>query len=311
MNARVELAGLQPKRYMLDNECSKDLRLAFTKHNIAFQLERPHLHRANAAERAIQTFKAHLKAGLASLDPDFPVKEWDRLIVQAEITLNLLRSSRINPKLSAYAYSFGQFNYNKTPMVPPGTKVVAHLKPDVRSTWSANGEEGWTVGPSMHHYRCIKCYFPITRSERNVDTVTFFPKQIPFPKVTIDDFLRQAATDIVSILAAPPSATSFSLQAGDPIRNALLEIANTLNRADKLPLLPLPHGDHNPPRVDNNRWNTSYQNYWINLLHLIITRYKPGANDIDHLRPMIITLGQDQDHLQCSLYLLQVQILNI
>ena len=31
------------------------------------------------------------------------VAEWDRLLFQAELTLNLLRSSRVNPKLSAYA----------------------------------------------------------------------------------------------------------------------------------------------------------------------------------------------------------------
>ena len=41
------------------------------------------MHRANAAERAIQTFKNNLKAGLASVDPAFPVAEWDRLLQQA------------------------------------------------------------------------------------------------------------------------------------------------------------------------------------------------------------------------------------
>ena len=56
---------------MFDNECSDELRRAFRKSDIAFQLERPHLHRANSTERAIQTFKAHSKAGLASLDLDF------------------------------------------------------------------------------------------------------------------------------------------------------------------------------------------------------------------------------------------------
>ena len=60
------------KKYTLDNEYSNDLRSAFTKHNISFQLERTHFHRANDAERAIQTFKTHLKARLASLDPNFP-----------------------------------------------------------------------------------------------------------------------------------------------------------------------------------------------------------------------------------------------
>ena len=80
--------------------------------------------------------KAHFKAGLATIDSNLPIREWDRLIKQAEITLNLLRSSRANPKLSAYTYLFGQFDYNKTPIVPPGTRVLVHDKSDKRSTWA-------------------------------------------------------------------------------------------------------------------------------------------------------------------------------
>ena len=115
---------------MLDNECSNELKGAFTKNDVKFQTERPHIYRANAVERAIQTFKAHLKAGLASLDPKFSVTQCDILINQAELTLNLLRASRINPKLSAYAYLFGKFDYNLSPLVPPGTNVLVHLKLD-------------------------------------------------------------------------------------------------------------------------------------------------------------------------------------
>ena len=144
--------------YVLDNECSAEIKSAFDKYNVAFQRDKPYLHRANAAERAIQTFKNHMKAVLASLDPKFPVREWDRLLPQIELTLNLLRASRINPKLSAYAILHGQFDYNKTPLVPMGTKVVAHLKPEIRNSWSANGEEGWTIGPSFEHCRCTKCF---------------------------------------------------------------------------------------------------------------------------------------------------------
>ena len=73
-----------------------------------------------------------------------------------EATLNLLRSSRANPRLSAYAALHGQFDYNLTPLVPMGTKIVAHLKPDARFTWALNGEEGWTVGFSPEHYHHIK-----------------------------------------------------------------------------------------------------------------------------------------------------------
>ena len=76
---------------------------AFEKHNIDFQLVPPHQHRRNAAERAIMTFKNHLLAGLATCDPSFTIREWDRILDQCELTLNLLRNSRVNPNLSAWA----------------------------------------------------------------------------------------------------------------------------------------------------------------------------------------------------------------
>ena len=103
----------------------------------------------------------------------------------------------------------------------------------------------------MEHYRCVKCYFPQKKATRDVDTVTFFPTSVPFPKVNLDDFLRQAASDIVSLLQHPPSTTTPSLQAGDSIQNALLQLATILNRNDKLPspILQTPSILHSPPRV--------------------------------------------------------------
>ena len=80
---------------------------AFNNKKVVYQLVPPHHHRNNLAERAIQTWKNHFKAGLATVDPNFPLSEWDRSIDQANITLNLLRVSRSNPRLSAYAYPFG------------------------------------------------------------------------------------------------------------------------------------------------------------------------------------------------------------
>ena len=68
--------------------------------------------------------------GLTSVDPSFPITQWDRLLQQAELTLNLLRKCRVNPNLSAYAYIFGNFDFNKTPLAPPGTKVAVYVKPE-------------------------------------------------------------------------------------------------------------------------------------------------------------------------------------
>ena len=85
------------------NKASNHLKAALLKQDISHQLVMSHCHRVNLSEISIQTFKNHLKAGLATTDPDYPTTEWDILIPQAEVTLNLLRATRVNPRLSAYA----------------------------------------------------------------------------------------------------------------------------------------------------------------------------------------------------------------
>ena len=117
---------------------------------------------------------------------------------------------------------------------------MTHIKPNNRGTWELNGEVGWYVGPSMRHYRCVKCYFPRTKTDRDCDKVTFFPTSVPFPQVKLVDFLKHAATDIITILTSPLSTATPSLQAGDPVRKALLTLATQLNRIDKLPALQKP-----------------------------------------------------------------------
>ena len=80
--------------------------------NVTFELVPPHQHRRNAAERAIRTYKNHVLAGLATCDLAFLISKWDRILPQATLTLNLLRSSRVNPELSAHTYIFGNFDFN-------------------------------------------------------------------------------------------------------------------------------------------------------------------------------------------------------
>jgi hypothetical protein len=160
LHTRLQSNGYAPTLHILDNECSEELKKAFKKYNVDFQRVPPHSHRRNAAERAIQTWKNHFCSGLATCDPKFPLAEWDLLVPQADITLNLLRSSRGQPKLSAYACLNGSFDFNKTPLAPPGTQVVVHTTPELRTNMAPHGVDGWYVGPSAEHYRCYKCYIP-------------------------------------------------------------------------------------------------------------------------------------------------------
>ena len=70
------------------------------------------------------------------MNPNFPMHLWDKTIPQAELTLNLLRQSRLNPKLSAWKQLHGRYDFNSTPIAPPGIKVKAHVQPIQRQTWA-------------------------------------------------------------------------------------------------------------------------------------------------------------------------------
>jgi hypothetical protein len=224
--------GHAPNLHILDNECSQELKDSFLKYIIAFQRVLPKEHRANAAERAIRTFKNHSISTLCTVDSHFPLSEWDRLLPQAILTLNLLRSSRMHPSLSAHASLFGHYDFNRVPLAPPGTKVVGHVASEGRTTFGEHGKVGWYIGPSPEHYRCYKCYFPDTMAEGDVLTVDFFPEKIPFPTFTTADYLKQTAEDMLHLLQTPrTTSTPPTLAFGSPILNSYEVFAEILQRA--------------------------------------------------------------------------------
>jgi hypothetical protein len=132
--------GFKPKLQTLANEALAALKHFFTTNDVEYQLVPPHCYRRNAAGRAVRTFKEHFVARLSSVDPTFPLHLWDRLLPQAEITLNLLRTSRLHPHFSAAAHFHGLVDYNKTSFAPPGCKIIAHEKPEKRRTWAPHGQ---------------------------------------------------------------------------------------------------------------------------------------------------------------------------
>ena len=95
---------------------------------------------------------------------------------------------------------FGNYDFNKHPLAPPGTKVIIHSNLDQRKSWEFHGEKRFYVGPAFNHYRCVRCFVPKTQKERITDTVVFLPKVIPIPNATIDDHLRRTADDLIHLL---------------------------------------------------------------------------------------------------------------
>ena len=211
--------GFKPKLQKLDNEASTMLKEYMEKESIDFQLTSVGIHRRNKVERAIQTFENHFVAGLCSVDPTFPLHLWDKLIPQAVITLNLLRPSRINPKLSAYAQLHGPFDYNRTPLASPRIQLPVHVRPEDRKSWDPHAVEAFYVDPAMNHYRCRLAWIKQTGKVRVVQQVKWLPHGFRMPNTSRDALIIAAANDLTAALKStddnpllPPMGTQTKQQ---------------------------------------------------------------------------------------------------
>jgi hypothetical protein len=130
---RMKAHGLSVNLQVLDNEASATYIDCITnKWKCKHQKVPPDIHQRNIAKHMIRTFKAHLLSMLTGVDPRFPGTRWDLLLHQAEITLNLLCTSQINPTKSTWELMCGPFNYDATPFGSPGCCIIMHSKGTTR-----------------------------------------------------------------------------------------------------------------------------------------------------------------------------------
>ena len=129
--AQLEAVGIKPKMNIMDNEASRAIKTWLTKENTAYQTVAPGDggHRNNRAERAIQTGSKHIVSTIATTDPDFPIRYWCYGIEQMKMTINMLRKTHVNLKISAFMYLHGQFSYDAVPVLPFGWKMVCFEDP--------------------------------------------------------------------------------------------------------------------------------------------------------------------------------------
>ena len=127
-------SGFKARLIKMDNEVSKRMIRRIEDDKLEYQLVSPGDHRLNPCERAIQDFKNHFISMLYGADDDFPKNRWDLLLDQAEITLNMRRTSNVNPKVSAYTLINGIYNFNKNPLSPAGFKTIVHDRSDERAS---------------------------------------------------------------------------------------------------------------------------------------------------------------------------------
>ena len=105
---------------------------------------------------------------------------------------------------------------------------VHHFHPGKRASWDFHGEQGWYIGPSTDHYRCITCYIPKSHKERINDTTPSIPSNIPIPQASLNDHLLKTSDDLVHLLHR--NEAQFTPNAPLMIKSVLLDIAKILHR---------------------------------------------------------------------------------
>jgi len=171
--------------------------------NVDYQLVPPPIHQHNAAERTIHTFKNHFIAGLCSTNKNFPIHLWDCLLPQAELTLNLLCGSCLNPWLSVWAQLFGPVDFNCTPIAPPGTCIIIHKKQNMRHSWAPHGINGWYLSPTLNSYQCYTVWATDTQAQCIANTIVWLPSKIPMPMASSTDYIKAGIANIAHALQFP------------------------------------------------------------------------------------------------------------
>ena len=154
--------GFKPTFNIIDNVASKAIRAYFESANIGIQLVETHNHQVNAAERAVQTYKNLFISGLCTCDKKNLTVLSSKLVKQFQDSCNMLRTSRVHPKLLAYHVLEGFHNFNRVPWAPPGKRATIFNPPEVRASWDPWALDAWYIGPSPLHYRNWYFYIPST-----------------------------------------------------------------------------------------------------------------------------------------------------
>ena len=196
MMFRLKHAGIILQKNILDNEVSSTMKTIIRdEYKMKMELVPPGCHRHNAAEVDIRNFKAHFLSVLEGTTEGLPPYLWDRLLPQAEVTVNLLRQSNAAPHVSAYAHISGPFDYNKMTLAPIGCEVQVHEKTDKRGTWAYHLVDGWYLATSPEHYNTHLCHIKTTNSERFTDTAQFSHTNITKTTINHADKIMAAITE--------------------------------------------------------------------------------------------------------------------
>ena len=138
---------------IVDNKASNYYkRIIKAKWGLRYQLVPSHIHCRNAAECAIHTFKEIFLSILSGIEKTSPKNLWYLLILETELTLNLLGQSILNPNILAWEYFLSPFDYNAIPIGPLVCPVMFYWKTSNCKSWDFRGKEGWSIGVALDNF---------------------------------------------------------------------------------------------------------------------------------------------------------------
>ena len=144
---------------------------------------------------------------------------------------------------STYGTNFYHY-FDKTPLAPPGIKVLTHERAEGREYFAVLSARGYYVGPCLNHYRCYNMWIPTTNSTHITNTVDWFPHNMPMHIASATNILLATAKDLTEALCQsqrnpliPPPDTQT--------RNVLVKLNEIFSNVTK----PAESTHNNLPRV--------------------------------------------------------------
>ena len=135
---------------------------------------------------------------LDGVDTTFPKFMWYNLLVQTELTLN--------PIISAWEPFNGAFDYTATPLGLIGCKIIIQATSKKRKSWDQIRHEGFSVGPELHHYRCIQAIDSKTKSLRITDTAEYLHAYLTQHHVMVEDRMTNTIHLFLAALKEVPNS---------------------------------------------------------------------------------------------------------
>lgn len=191
--------GHKPKFQRIDNEKSAQVLDFLNKQGVKIQLVPPDMHRANKAERAIQTVKRGFISMLVGSDIDCQYNLWAKGIPQLQIIINHLRPWHPDPTISAYeGFHRKKYNFVDQPIAPFGQRIIAQVKNGISAGVKAT--EGTYIGPAPDHHRCWRFNDNHTKKDRVTDTMEIVPRDYIEPGASLIEQLQNTFVETIQTL---------------------------------------------------------------------------------------------------------------